>query len=67
MPPAGVVQVLAGPRHTRGTPPNVVETTMQTWLQLAVGELDWQAAVDAGLVQASGLRADLSELLPLVD
>jgi hypothetical protein len=65
VPPAGVVQVVEGPRHTRGTPPNVVETSMETWLQLATGRLAWSEALAAGEVAASGLRADLSELLPL--
>lgn len=67
VPPAGVVQVIEGPRHTRGTPPGVVETSMQTWLELATGALAWSAAVAAGSVSASGLRADLSDQLPLVD
>jgi Bacterial SCP ortholog len=65
VPPYGVVQCIAGPRHTRGTPPNVVETDAQTWLALAVGELSWADAVRAGRVHASGNRADLSALLPL--
>ena len=66
VPPAGAVQALPGPRHTRGTPPNVVETDPDTWLLLAVGDLDWGAAVDAGAVRASGSRADLSGVLPVV-
>ncbi|GAB2611391.1 sterol carrier family protein [Pseudactinotalea suaedae] len=66
VPPAGVVQVVEGPRHTRGTPPNVVEMSMQTWLLLATGALVWSDALAAGDVSASGLRADLSDLLPLV-
>jgi hypothetical protein len=65
VPPFGVVQCLAGPRHTRGTPPNVVETDAVSWLELATGRLDWAAAVGAGRVRASGERADLSDLLPL--
>jgi hypothetical protein len=65
VPPYGVVQCIAGPRHTRGTPPNVVETDAQTWLALAVGEVSWADAVRAGRVHASGNRADLSGLLPL--
>jgi hypothetical protein len=65
VPPYGVVQCIAGPRHTRGTPPNVVETDAATWLALAVGDLTWGEAVAAGRVHASGNRADLSELLPL--
>lgn len=66
VPPAGVVQVVEGPRHTRGTPPNVVETSMETWLLMATGALTWTDALATGDVSASGLRADLSDLLPLV-
>lgn len=67
VPPAGAVQVIAGPRHTRGTPTNVVETDPQTWLALATGRLAWVDAVAAGRVRASGARADLGALLPLLD
>jgi hypothetical protein len=65
VPPFGAVQCLPGPRHTRGTPPNVVETDAQTWLGLALGRLTWDAAVATGKVRASGQRADLSAVLPL--
>lgn len=65
VPPAGVTQAIEGPRHTRGTPPNVVETDTRTWLALATGTLTWEEAVAAGAVSASGVRADLSEVLPL--
>ncbi|RZI93777.1 MAG: hypothetical protein EOO67_05990 [Microbacterium sp.] len=65
VPPFGAVQVLEGPRHTRGTPPNVVETDPQTWIALATGQEEWAAAVTGGRILASGTRADLSELLPL--
>ena len=65
VPPDGAVQAVDGPRHTRGTPPNVVETDPQTWLALATGMLTWLDAVEAGRVSASGERADLSGLLPL--
>ncbi|MFE5310034.1 sterol carrier family protein [Isoptericola sp. NPDC056573] len=65
VPPAGAVQAVAGPRHTRGTPPNVVETDVETWLGLATGRLTWDDAVGSGRVSASGERADLSGLLPL--
>ncbi|PWJ47832.1 hypothetical protein SAMN06264364_1342 [Quadrisphaera granulorum] len=64
--PHGVVQCVEGPRHTRGTPPNVVETDAATWLSLAIGDLSWDDAVSAGRVRASGSRADLSALLPIV-
>jgi hypothetical protein len=65
VPPVAAVQCVPGPRHTRGTPPNVIETDPLTWLLLATGRLAWPAAVAAGTVQASGARADLSEYLPL--
>jgi Bacterial SCP ortholog len=65
VPPFAAVQCVPGPRHTRGTPPNVVETDPLTWLDLATGQLQWEAAVAAGRVRASGQRADLREYLPL--
>ena len=65
VPPFGVTQCVAGPRHTRGTPPNVIETDAATWLGLVAGRLAWKDAVSGGKVAASGLRADLSEWLPL--
>ncbi len=66
VPPFAAVQCVEGPRHTRGTPPNVVEMAPRTWLLLATGRLTWAEALDDGLVSASGSRADLSGLLPLV-
>jgi len=66
VPPFGAVQCVAGPRHTRGTPPNVVETDATTWIMLAAGRKGWAAAVASGQVRASGPRADLSAYLPLV-
>lgn len=65
VPPFGAVQVVQGPRHTRGTPPNVVELEPTTWIGLAAGSLAWHDAVDRGLVHASGIRADIAALLPL--
>lgn len=65
VPPYGAVQAIAGPRHTRGTPPNVIETDPVTWIGLATGSLSWAAAVAEARVLASGSRADLSEVLPL--
>ncbi|MBR8744138.1 sterol carrier family protein [Nocardiopsis sp. MG754419] len=65
VPPYGAVQVIEGPRHTRGTPPGVVETDPLTWLRLAVGRAAWVEEVDGHSVRASGVRSDLSEHLPL--
>jgi hypothetical protein len=66
VPPYAAVQCVEGPRHTRGTPPNVVEMDPVTWVLLAAGRLAWADAVAAGRVSASGPRADLSGLLPLL-
>ncbi|MFI9549463.1 sterol carrier family protein [Streptomyces sp. NPDC052016] len=66
VPPYAVVQCVEGPRHTRGTPPNVVETDPLTWVRLATGRLVWKDAVEEAKVSASGERADLSALLPLM-
>jgi hypothetical protein len=65
VPPFVAVQCVPGPRHTRGTPPNVVETDAATWLRLATGASTWSEAVGEGRVSASGNRADLSAHLPL--
>ena len=66
VPPFAVVQCVEGPRHTRGTPPNVVETDPLTWIRLATGRTQWSRALDEAKVSASGERADLSDLLPLL-
>ncbi|MBQ0982994.1 maleylpyruvate isomerase family mycothiol-dependent enzyme [Streptomyces sp. F63] len=66
IPPFAVVQCVEGPRHTRGTPPNVVETNPLTWIRLATGRRPWAEALDAAEVSASGERADLSALLPVL-
>ena len=65
VPPYGAVQVIEGPAHTRGTPPNVVEMDAATWIALGTGALPWSEALAAGRISASGLRADLSEHLPI--
>ena len=66
IPPVAAVQCLPGPVHTRGTPPNVVETDPVTWIRLASGRVGWADAVAAGAVYASGPRADLAAYLPLI-
>lgn len=65
VPPFVAVQCVEGPRHTRGTPPNIVETDAQTWLGLADGSIDWADAIADGRISASGPRSDLSAYLPL--
>ena len=66
VPPYAAVQAIGGPRHTRGTPPNVVEMDPVTWVRLATGQMSWAEAMSAGLVQASGVRADLTPYLPVL-
>lgn len=65
VPPFGAVQVIQGPRHTRGTPPNVVELDAATWIAVATGVELWADAAASGRVHASGIRADLADVLPL--
>jgi hypothetical protein len=66
VPPFGAVQAIEGPRHTRGTPPNVIETDAGTWVLLAAGTLSWAEALAAARVTASGSRADLTAVLPVI-
>ena len=66
VPPYAAVQCIDGPRHTRGTPPNLVETDPVTWVRLAAGLTRWDEAVASGAVRASGVRADLTAYLPLL-
>lgn len=66
IPPFAAIQCVPGPRHTRGTPPNVVETDARTWLGIAAGRLTWTAAVASGKLRASGQRSDISGYLPLL-
>jgi uncharacterized protein (TIGR03083 family) len=66
VPPYAAVQCVDGPRHTRGTPANVVETDAVTWIELATGRMSWAQAMAAGRISASGERADISEHLPVL-
>lgn len=65
VPPLGATQCIEGPRHTRGTPPNVVEMTPRIWFELALGNKTWSDASAEHLVSSSGVRASLEEVLPL--
>ena len=65
VPPFGAIQCVAGPRHTRGTPPNVVETDPVTWVLVATQRVSWADALSDGRLRASGIRTDLTEYLPL--
>ncbi|MCA1983387.1 sterol carrier family protein [Nocardioides nematodiphilus] len=65
VPPFAAVQCIEGVRHTRGTPPAVIETDAATWISVATGTLTWDEALAAGTVRASGERTDLAQYLPL--
>lgn len=65
VPPYSAIQVIEGVKHTRGTPPAVIETDADTWLDVALGRSTWAEAVASGAVRASGERTDLTGLLPL--
>jgi hypothetical protein len=65
VPPYAAIQCGEGPTHTRGTPANVIEMDAHTWLALARGEESWADAMSDGRIIASGIRADLTSLLPL--
>jgi Bacterial SCP ortholog len=67
VPPYAVAQCMGGVRHTRGTPPAVIETDAPTFVRLSCGQLAWSDAIGAGTVTASGERSDLSPYLPLVE
>ncbi|AFM19187.1 hypothetical protein Mycch_4482 [Mycolicibacterium chubuense NBB4] len=67
VPPFVAVQCIPGPKHTRGNPPNVVETDPRTWLRLATGLTSVDDAAAAGTLQLSGSRAaEIAASLPLV-
>lgn len=66
VPPFGAAQCVEGPRHTRGTPPNVIECDAETWIALALGQMSWQQALAEHRATASGTRADLTDQLPLM-
>jgi hypothetical protein len=65
VPPYGAIQCVEGPRHTRGTPPNVVEMDPATFLGLASGSVGWEECLRSGRIRASGIRADISQLFPM--
>ena len=65
VPPLGVTQCVAGPRHTRGTPPSVVEASAVVWCALALGVLGWADALGSAQLSASGERSDISRYFPL--
>jgi hypothetical protein len=66
VPPFGAVQAVAGPKHTRGTPPNVVEMDAATWIALATGSLTWAEALTEQRISASGQRSQIEKFFPIL-
>ena len=62
IPPYSAIQCIEGPKHTRGTPPNVVEMSAEVLFEISAGKITWQNAIADGRISASGERSDLSPL-----
>ena len=62
IPPYSAIQCVEGPKHTRGTPPNVVEMSAEVLFEISAGKINWQAAISDGRISASGERSDISAL-----
>jgi hypothetical protein len=62
IPPYSAIQCVEGPKHTRGTPPNVVEMSAEILFDIAGGKINWTDAISDGRISASGERSDLSAL-----
>lgn len=66
IPPYSAIQCVEGPKHTRGTPPNVVEMSAEVLFDIAGGKINWPEAISDGRISASGERSDLSALFQQV-
>ena len=62
IPPYSAIQCVEGPKHTRGTPPNVVEMSAEVLLDISKGKINWASAISDGRISASGERSDISAL-----
>jgi len=62
IPPYSAIQCVEGPKHTRGTPPNVVEMSAEVLFDISTGKIKWAGAIADGRISASGERSDLSSL-----
>ncbi len=62
IPPYSAIQCVEGPKHTRGTPPNVVEMSADVLFDISAGKITWDDAISDGRISASGERSDLTNL-----
>jgi hypothetical protein len=63
IPGYGAIQCVAGGNHRRGTPPNTVEMSGPTLVKLINQPELWPELVASGLISASGVASDLSEII----
>ena len=62
IPHYAAIQCVDGGIHRRGTPPNVVEMSAQTLLELSNSPQNWDQLCSKGAISASGTSSDLSGL-----
>jgi len=66
IPPYAAIQCVPGSVHKRGTPPNVVEMSGQTLIELINNPSNWDELCSEGLISASGTKANLEDLFSKV-
>ena len=62
IPNYSAIQWVSGSVHRRGTPPNVVEMSAQTLINLAENPYQWEELCSIGIISASGANSNLKEL-----
>ena len=62
IPPYAAIQCAAGSVHRRGTPPNVVDMSGQTLIELVGSPTDWDEFCHKGRISASGTNSNLKDL-----
>lgn len=67
VPPWGAVQVIGGPRHSRGVPSAVVEMSPKIWVEVATGRRLFETELVGARISASGERSNISKFLPLLE
>jgi hypothetical protein len=62
IPPYAAIQCVSGSVHRRGTPPNVVEMSGDTLMELVSNPTSWDEFCHKGRILASGTNANLKDL-----
>ena len=60
------IQCVSGSVHRRGTPPNVVEMSGDTLMELVSNPTSWDEFCHTGRISASGTNANLKDLFTQV-